>query len=54
MSEVYFVEKDCLSKVPDVLRNLAAKNFSGKEVLIKLHMGERGNQWYVKPEFVKV
>ena len=54
MSEVFFVEKDSLNKVPDVVRSLALKDFSGKEVLIKLHMGERGNKWYVKPEFVKV
>jgi len=54
MSEVYFVEKGALDKVGDVFRNLAAKDFAGKDVLIKLHFGERGNQWYVKPDFVKI
>lgn len=54
MSNVFFVEKDSVYKIPDVLRNLILKDFTGKEVLIKLHMGERGNKWYVKPEFVKV
>lgn len=54
MSNVFFVEKNSVSKIPDVLRNLILKDFTGKEVLIKLHMGEKGNKWYVKPGFVKV
>jgi len=54
MSIVFFVEKDRVNKIGDVLRNLVSENFAGKEVLIKLHMGERGNNWYVKPEFVKI
>ena len=54
MNKVFFVEKDSVYKICDVLRDLVLKDFAGKEVLIKLHMGEKGNQWYVKPEFVKV
>lgn len=54
MSEVYFIQKNSRPKVGEVFRNLAAKDFSGKDVLVKLHFGERGNQWYVKPDFVKI
>jgi len=54
MSDVYFVEKGDLDKVREVFLNLASSDLPGNDALIKLHMGERGNKWYVKPEFVKV
>ncbi len=54
MSDVYFVKKDSLDKVCEVFRNLTSDEFSGNDTLVKLHMGERGNRWYVKPEFVKI
>ena len=54
MSEVYFVEKGSVEKVGEVFMNLAARDFAGEDVLVKLHFGERGNQWYVKPGFVKI
>jgi uncharacterized protein len=54
MSEVYFVEKGSRDKVGAVFGKLAARDFAGEDVLVKLHFGERGNQWYVKPDFVKI
>jgi uncharacterized Fe-S center protein len=54
VSEVYFVEKGSREKVGEVFRKLAGEGFVGKDVLVKLHFGERGNRWYVKPDFVKI
>ena len=48
---VYFTN---LSKLSDALENFNMKDFSGKKVPIKLHMGEIKNNWYVKPNFVKI
>jgi hypothetical protein len=54
MSRVFFVKADGLDKIGGVLRTLVAEDFAGHDVLIKLHFGERGNTWHVKPEFVKI
>jgi uncharacterized protein len=54
MSKVYFVEKDSPEKVAGVFRELTLGDFAGKDVLVKLHMGERGNRWYVKPKTVRI
>ena len=48
MSEVFFMGKDCPDKVCDILKKLALEDFSEKEVLVKLHMGERGNQLFLR------
>jgi len=54
MSKVFFVGKSSPHKISDVVRDLASEDFAGNDVLIKLHMGERGNKWYVKPETVRI
>lgn len=50
-SKVYFskeITPESIVKIYEVL----GKNLSGK-VAVKLHSGEKGNQNYIKPEFVK-
>jgi uncharacterized Fe-S center protein len=54
MSEVFYVEKTAPEKIGGVVRDLARDGFAGADVLIKLHMGERGNTWYVKPGTVRI
>jgi hypothetical protein len=54
MSKVVLIPKGKLEKLPEVMRSFGLERFSGKEVLVKLHMGERGNKWYVKPGYVKI
>jgi len=41
------------NKIKEALSYFNMKSFSGKEVPIKLHMGEIKNKWFVRPEFVK-
>ena len=53
-SQVFFVPKGGVDRVGGLFRKIVLQDFAEKEVLIKIHMGERGNTWYVKPEFVKV
>lgn len=54
MSRVYFIDKDRPDKIAGAFRDLASEDFAGKDVMVKLHMGERGNRWYVKPEKVRI
>jgi hypothetical protein len=54
MSKVAFISKNKLEKLLEVMRKFDLERFSGKDVLVKLHMGERGNNWYVKPKYVKI
>jgi uncharacterized protein len=54
MSRVFFVDKEYPGRVADVVRDLAQDDFAGAEVMIKVHMGERGNKWYVKPDKVRI
>jgi len=54
MAEVIFVKKDSARKIPLALKKVGLKKFAGKEVLVKLHMGEENNKWYVKPNIVKI
>ena len=54
MSRVYFVKKEGLDRVGGILKKLVQEDFAGQDVLLKLHFGERGNKWYIKPEFVKI
>ena len=54
MSQVYFIVKESPEKIAGVVRALAGGDLAGAEVLIKVHMGERGNKWYVKPDMVRI
>jgi len=49
-----FIPKIKLEKLPEVIREFNLERFTGRNVLVKLHMGERGNKWYVKPGYVKI
>jgi len=53
-SKVFFVKKDEMEKIPTALKKINLDIFKNKEVLIKLHMGELGNKWHVKPRIVKI
>lgn len=54
MSRVIFVEKNSVEKIPLALKEFGMGKFAEKKVLVKLHMGEEKNKWYVKPKYVKV
>jgi uncharacterized Fe-S center protein len=41
------------NKLSDALKEFGIKDFKDKEVLIKLHMGEKKNKYYPRPPFVK-
>ena len=41
-------------KLDEALNNFNIKNFSGKSVPVKLHMGELKNKHFIKPDFTKV
>tara|TARA_B100001971_G_C18157085_1_gene519188 strand:- start:108 stop:1103 length:996 start_codon:yes stop_codon:yes gene_type:complete len=55
MVEVVFIEK---GKVDSEFSEALKKEFSlfkpGDKVAVKLHMGEKGNKFYLKPRFVKI
>ncbi len=52
MAEVYlFTEAEKLLSALDLL---GIKDFRGAKVLIKLHMGEPGNRYYISPSIVKL
>jgi uncharacterized Fe-S center protein len=54
MQELIFIERD-LDKLKTVAEKELSSIFSnGEKIAIKLHMGEAGNEHYLKPEFVKV
>jgi len=53
VSEVIFVPAGRMGGLSEALRAFDLKGFVGEEVPIKLHMGERGNKWYVDPGIVK-
>jgi uncharacterized protein len=40
-------------KVAKALTECGIGEFSGKDVLVKLHMGEKGNKFYIKPPIIK-
>ncbi|MFH2028134.1 MAG: DUF362 domain-containing protein [Nanoarchaeota archaeon] len=50
MQDVVFFED---GNFEDVLGEELNKNFSGNKVAVKLHMGEKGNTHYLKPDLVK-
>ena len=47
---VFFTD---FSKLNDALENFNFESFSGKKIPIKLHMGEKRNKYFTKPDFVK-
>ena len=48
---VFFTD---ISKLGEALENFSIESFSGKKYPLKLHMGETGNKYFVKADFVKV
>jgi hypothetical protein len=48
---VFFTD---ITKINDALENFKLDSFSGKTVPIKLHMGETGNRYFLKPELAKI
>jgi uncharacterized Fe-S center protein len=52
MTEVYFFTE--AEKLLSALDLLGIEDFKGERVLIKLHMGEPGNKYYISPSFVKL
>ena len=50
-SEVYFSKQP--ESIPDVLDRINVSDFSSKKVLVKLHVGEPGNKFFISPSFVK-
>jgi len=54
MSKVIFLSKNKLEKLPEAMKKFGLEKFRGKNVLVKVHMGERGNKWYVKPANAKI
>jgi uncharacterized Fe-S center protein len=48
---IYFTD---LNKIGEAFEYFEIKSFSNKEVPIKLHMGEKNNKFYPKPDFVKL
>jgi len=54
MSKVILAEKDYQNSLISALERFGAENFRNKRVLIKLHMGEMNNKWFVDPKIVKI
>lgn len=40
-------------KIISAMNSFGLKDFASKDVLVKLHMGERGNKFYLKPPVIK-
>ncbi|MEW6556307.1 MAG: DUF362 domain-containing protein [Elusimicrobiota bacterium] len=55
MSNVYFSKIISQDKIKKLLEKVGFSSFISKNdlVAIKIHFGEKGNQGYIKPEFVK-
>jgi len=47
---VFFTD---ITKLPKALSYFPLESFTGKKVPIKLHMGEEGNPYFIKPELVR-
>lgn len=47
---VFFTD---ITKLPDAFSYFPLSGFAGKRVPIKLHMGEKGNPYFIRPELVK-
>ena len=52
MSKVYYFKDQ--DKIGLVLKELGIGDFSGMRVPVKVHMGEIGNRYYVKPNFIRL
>lgn len=52
--KIILVKKDQTEKIVVALKKIGLDIFKKKEVLVKLHMGELGNKWYVRPRIVKI
>jgi len=50
-SKVYFTKEITPEKVVEIFKKLNVE--LGEKVAVKLHSGEKGNQNYIRPEFVK-
>lgn len=53
MSKVVFISKNNLEKIPEAMEMFGLEKFRERKVLVKLHMGEKGNKWFVEPGIVK-
>ena len=47
---VFFTDE---KKINDALENFDIQSFSGEKIPFKLHMGEKGNKYYPRPDFIK-
>jgi uncharacterized Fe-S center protein len=52
LSKVYYFKDP--RRVEDALNNFGLEKYSGEEALLKLHMGEKNNKYFTKPEFVRL
>jgi uncharacterized Fe-S center protein len=52
LNKVIFIKN--LKKLENVFMEFGLSNFSDKDTLIKLHMGEVNNKYFSKPDFVKL
>jgi len=52
VNKVYFFKDP--NKIKDALQFIGLDDYSEKETLVKLHMGEVKNQFFIKPDFVKL
>jgi len=54
MKNTIFIKEAELQKLEEALSSELNKVFAnGEKIAVKLHMGEKGNKYYLKPEFVK-
>ena len=54
MSKVLLLENGNENKLPNFLTKFNFDEFKNKKILIKLHMGEARNKWYVEPRIAKI
>lgn len=54
MSRTVLITDEYEKKLIDALRSFGIDELKGKRVLVKLHMGELNNKWYVKPKMVRI
>jgi len=54
MNKIFFIRKENTAKFEQALKKELSNVFSENEkIAVKLHMGEKGNKYFLKPEFVK-
>jgi uncharacterized protein len=54
MSKVVLIKENYKETLVKALKAFGIDELANKKVLIKLHMGELSNKWYVKPEIVRI